>query len=95
MSYKNSYCDNITRYYILTKPGGLTFKDICELLGCSKTAAQKIIIDIGLALAKTSTERFPVKGRVSRESFCQHMHWDFAEIQSFAHSDMCQQPNIH
>ena len=88
MSYKNLSCDNIARYHILTKPGGLTFRDICSLLGCSKTAAQKIIIAIGLELAKASTEKFPVKGRVTRESFCKHMHWDFAEIQFFAHMDM-------
>jgi len=88
MSYKNLYCDNITRYNILTKPGGLTVNDICVMLGCSKTAAQKIIIEIGLELAKTSQEKFPIKGRVTRESFCRHMHWDFVDIQQFAHTDM-------
>jgi len=88
MSYKNLSCDNITRYHILTKPGGLTFKDICILLGCSKTAAQKIIIEIGLELAKVSTEKFPVKGKVTRQAFCNYMHWDFTEIQFFAHADM-------
>jgi len=88
MGYKNLYCDNITRYHILTKPDGLTVNDICTLLGCSKTAAQKIIIEIGLDLAKTATEKFPIKGRVTRRSFCDYTHWDFAEIQNFAHIDI-------
>ncbi|MCL2847469.1 MAG: hypothetical protein FWE13_01785 [Firmicutes bacterium] len=81
-------CDNIAMYRILTKPGGLTYNDICFMTDCSKTWATKIINNIHEKIAKTPGSKRPVKGRVSRQSFCEYMKWDFDEIQSFAFAEI-------
>ncbi len=84
MSYKNFCCDNVTIYRILTKPGGLTYKDICIMVGCSKTKAYNIINSINKKIASTPNSKIPIPGRVSRQAFCEYMNWDFREIESFA-----------
>jgi hypothetical protein len=76
--------DNILRYRILTKPGGLTYKDIGTLICCGKTTAYKIINKINEKIASTPNSKIPIPGVVSREAFCEYMNWDFDEIESFA-----------
>ena len=95
MSYKNPQCNNVIRYRVLTKPAGLTYKDICMLTGCSKTAAQKIINDIHIKIVKTPGAPYPIKGMVSRKSFCEHMKWDFKEIQDFALAEIAVCPHTY
>jgi hypothetical protein len=88
MSYQNCECDNIERYRRLTKPNGLTYKDICVVTGCGKTSAQKIINDIHIKTVSVPGALTPARGRVTRKSFCEHMDWDFNEIQTFAFAEI-------
>lgn len=80
--------DNISRYRLLTKPGGLSYKDICALKGCGKTTAFKIINAIHEKVASVPGAKVPTQGIVSRKDFCEYMSWDFNEIQSFALSEI-------
>lgn len=90
----NSFiCDNILRYRILTKPGGLTYKDVCVLNNCGKTTAFKIINCINEKIAATPCTKKPISGIVSREAFCNYMNWDFEEIQSFALTEIASLSN--
>jgi len=88
----------MTRYRVLSQPGGLTRKDICVLLGCAKTTGLNIINAIHEKIAATPGSLLPIQGVVSRQSFCEHMGWDFNEIQSFALLEMAamsRHSNIH
>lgn len=84
MKHKKIECDNILRYRLLTKPCGLTYKDICVLNCCSKTTAFKIINRINEKIASTPGLKKPIHNIVSREAYCDYMDWKFKEIQSFA-----------
>ena len=88
MNYENQIIDNITRYRLLTKPGGLTYKDICALIDCGKSTAHKTINSIHEKTAATPGTVLPISGRVTRQSFCDHMNWDFDEIQAFAFAEI-------
>jgi len=88
MGYRNSECDNITKYRILTQSSGIVNRDIRTLTGCSGSAALKIINAIHEKIAATPGALMPVKGRVTRKSFCEYMGWDFSEIRAFAFSEM-------
>ena len=88
MSYQNPESDNIAKYRILTKPGGLICRDICLLIGCGKTTALKIINTIHEKIASIPGALMPIRGIVNRKAFCEHMGWDFDEIQSFAFAEL-------
>lgn len=78
-------CDNITRYYILSKKY-LENKDIRILNECSSQTATNLIAKIRFWLAKQGISS--QSGRVLSRHFIEFMEWDFDFIQTLAQKDM-------